>query len=307
MTAPSELATIGLDTARFKRATPTEYHGPCPFCGGNDRFRVHTDKPFPHWYCVCREGSGCNWKGWADEINPRLREPLTAQQVAEYHERAQREAEAEAQALALRLKEFSNSELWAELNRRMTQDNRQWWSEQGLPEDAQNLWQLGYTSNTSWGPAYTIPYFDDQFNAVNMQYRLTRTDSADKYRWAGLGYSSHYIAFPTMGETDQVVICEGAKKAMVFAYHIQPKDVQVLAAPSKSDWAGLEETKAGRVWIMLDPDADERAQKLAEQLGDSARIISLPLKVDDMIVKHGVGKREMRGYFRQAAKAKTRY
>lgn len=300
MTAPAELTTIGLDAARFRKAGPNEYHGPCPFCGGSDRFRVHTDKPFPHWYCVCREGTGCGFSGWADRINEQLRQPLTAERMAEYAQRAAQAEAARQQETARRLREFTDSELWAELHRRMTDANRAWWRAQGIPDEMQDFWQLGFSANTPFGSAYTIPYFDNQFNAINMQYRLTRTDTGDKYRWAGVGYSSYFTAWPTV-EFDQAVICEGAKKAMVFANALYTEGVQVFGVPSKSDSAGLK-PECGRVWVMLDPDATARAHELAAEIGPSARVVELTGKADDLIVKHGAGKKEFRAFFRQAVR-----
>jgi hypothetical protein len=303
MNAPSEFVTIGLDAPRFRKAAPDEFHGPCPFCGGTDRFRVHTDKPFPHWYAVCREGSGCGWKGWADEINPRLREPITAEIAAKYAAEARSMAERNAATMAARLREFSDSDLWAELNRRMNAQNRAWWEAQGVPEDWQNYWQLGYTNATAWGAAYTIPYFSEGWQAVNMQYRLTNPpEHGDKYRWAGLGYSSHWTAHPALAEHDKVVVCEGAKKAMVYTTLTMSQDVQVYAVPSKSDFAGVADKAraAGRVWVVLDPDATDQAEKLARQIGPNARVVEVTEKLDDAITQFGASKRDLAAFFRQA-------
>lgn len=305
MSAPSELLQIGLDASKFDKAGANEWRGPCPFCGGTDRFRVHTDRPFPHWYTVCREGTGCGWSGWADQINPRLREPMTAEKLKEYAARQKEQERRQAQSLAERLKEFSDSELWAELNRRMSEKNRAWWESQGLPETAQDYWQLGYTTQTAWGEAYTIPFFSEDWKAVNMQYRLLHPpENGDKYRWRGLGYSSHFTAFPALKESEQVVICEGAKKAMVYAYHISPADVRVYGVPSKSDFAGVADKakNASRVWIVLDPDAEAQAMKLAHEIGKAARIVTLTEKIDDLITLYGARERQLSAYFRQARK-----
>src|SRR4030042_652775 len=61
------LSLVGQDTA-LKRVAKTgggEYAGPCPFCGGRDRFRVQPNrKPWGLWMCRnCGEGR------WQDVIS----------------------------------------------------------------------------------------------------------------------------------------------------------------------------------------------------------------------------------------------
>ena len=51
------LATATTLGARLKRATATEYAGPCPVCGGRDRFSVNTKRRI--WHCRgCGTGGG---------------------------------------------------------------------------------------------------------------------------------------------------------------------------------------------------------------------------------------------------------
>lgn len=54
-----DLLSIIQQDVKLKRVSAHrggEYHGPCPFCGGKDRFRVQTDPPF--WACRQCEKSG---------------------------------------------------------------------------------------------------------------------------------------------------------------------------------------------------------------------------------------------------------
>jgi len=44
-----ELLSFAQELTELKRVTPKEWHGPCPICGGTDRFRVHTQKQT--WAC----------------------------------------------------------------------------------------------------------------------------------------------------------------------------------------------------------------------------------------------------------------
>lgn len=280
-TPPSEFTTIGLQ-GKFIRATSSEWHGPCPMCGGTDRFVIFVDKPFPKWNCFCRQ---CNWKGWADQINPAIKE-ITPEQRASYARRAEQEQLARVEHRRKTLAQFSRDEIWAELHERMTQANRDWWTRQGIPEDWQDFWRLGFSINapsSGSGGAYTIPFFRFGFEPENMQYRLVNPPNPnDKYRWAGLGFSSFFTARPDMGITDEMIICEGAKKAMVATARA-PQSMQIFAVPSKSDFASIETViPGGRVWIILDPDAQAQANELARKLADAV-VVLLPVKIDDAL------------------------
>ncbi len=155
-------------------------------------------------------------------------------------------------------------------------------------------------------PAYTIPYFHTNWSFVTMQYRLTNPPNpADKYRFeSGLG-APYYMVTPDQAITDQVIVCEGAKKAIVTAVYTEA-DATVLAVPSKSGWRAsgiLQAIKdAGRVWIILDPDAEREALDFGEAVGVAARIVTLPVKIDDGILNYGLDKNAMRSAMRQAVK-----
>ena len=60
----------------------------------------------------------------------------------------------------------------------------------------------------------------------------------------------------------------------------------VIGLPGCASWAGIVErvSKAGRVWVMLDPGAEESAGKLARAIGKCARLVTLEMKPDDMVM-----------------------
>ena len=123
--APIELVQLGLAAERFRKGGTQEYHGPCPFCGGKDRFIVWTDRDWPHWFWLCRK---CGRDGWADELNPRLKEELTPELKAEYarsHKAAEQARDDERRSA---LERFSTREIWKEFHQRMTFENREWWN-----------------------------------------------------------------------------------------------------------------------------------------------------------------------------------
>ena len=283
-TPPAEFTTLGL-MGTFKKSTATEWHGPCWKCGGVDRFVIFTDKAFPHWNCFCRK---CGWKGWADQINPAIKQ-ITSEERAQYERQEEQERQNRIEHRRRTLAQFSKNEIWAELHERMAEENRSWWRTQGIPDDWQDFWKLGYTTAAqvsgcgSAAQAYTIPFFRFGFEPENMQYRLVNPPNPnDKYRWAGLGYSSFYTARPDMGLADEMIICEGAKKAMVATIYA-PQTMQIFAVPSKSDFASIETViSGGRIWVILDPDATKEAHELARKFTDAV-VVTLPAKIDDAI------------------------
>jgi hypothetical protein len=289
---PIELTKIGCDPAAFRKVGANEYKGPCPICGGKDRFVIFTNRPFPHWNYFCRvctpEG------GWIDQLNKQLRDPMTDAQRQAYALQHQEETKRAEAARISRLKEFTTAELWAELNRRMSEENHRWWKQRGIDNDWQNYLQLGYTDDKVYkvgdllyhSPAYTIPYLR-QDKPVTMQYRLTDPqDPADKYRFENGLPAAWYTTEPNQKLADQVIICEGAIKAIVTKmYMTHDLACSVLAVPSKNSWAGIVEhvKDCGRVWVVLDPDGQKLANKLGAEIGRNARVINLPGKIDDMI------------------------
>lgn len=313
-TPPAEFAMIGI--TRAQKAGADEWHCDCPMCGGNDRFVIFTGRPFPSWNFFCRKCHPEN--GWIDEIQPKLKQrqdsPEWEAKRAEWARQRAAIEQKRQEETARKLATFTTQEIWQELNRRLSVDNRAWWEKQGIPVDWQDYLKLGYMPEkifnhngaTMTSPAYTIPYFHTNWSFVTMQYRLTNPPNpADKYRFeSGLG-APYYMVTPDQAITDQVIVCEGAKKAIVTAVYTEA-DATVLAVPSKSGWRAsgiLQAIKdAGRVWIILDPDAEREALDFGEAVGVAARIVTLPVKIDDGILNYGLDKNAMRSAMRQAVK-----
>ena len=97
---------------------------------------------------------------------------------------------------------------------------------------------------------------------------------------------------------DQVVICEGAKKAIVSHLRSQFSKTSFVGVPSKTDFGGVVDLvkDCGAVYIVLDPDAwikPLRAGnnwvsapiKLGRLIGSVAKIVDLPGKVDDLFLE----------------------
>ena len=56
----------------------------------------------------------------------------------------------------------------------------------------------------------------------------------------------------------------------------------------------------GRVYVALDPDAQEAALKLGALFGERGRVCRFPVKPDDLIVRYGAGADDVRAFLRLA-------
>ena len=307
MTTPIEFLVIGLDSGKFFQKRQNEYSGPCPFCRGKDRFVIFTNRPFPHWNWFCRK---CGRDGWADQLNPRLREELTPELRAEYARKQQESDIAKKNAQAKALATYQKGRIWEKYHKNLTEKHRAWWRTQGIPDKWQDFWQLGQTGfalhRTINRQAYTIPKFGFGGVPTNLDYRIIDPLSEmGKYRpIRGLPVAP-FISRPNMPDWNEVYIVEGSKKAMVLTCHnIVPESSLIIGIPSCNSWAGVEkmaqkwETK---IWIMLDPGAEEWSYHLSRALGPPAIVVELPDKPDDMVLA-GATREDFLVYMRKAEK-----
>lgn len=296
--APQELAQIGLDPHAFKYSDARSWRGACPQCGGHRRFVMFTDNEFPLWHGYCDE-CGTKIKAWE-----KVRTQYDPQRAAALEAARAREEAERAEYRKNKLSEFTTAELWAELRDRMTQKDVDWWETQGIPEDIQRYLSIGYKAdkmyydnerNEQHSPAYTIPWFGLNFEFRTMQYRLNAPNIADRYRFEyGLpgGGSCYYMADPSEPIKDRVIICEGAKKAIVTWFHLaQIKDFTVIAAASHNTLTpALEATKdCGQRFLILDPDSKKQAFKAAKEQ-KNIKAVYLPMKIDDMVLANYINR-----------------
>lgn len=295
--APIELAQIGLTPHDFKYSDTRSWRGPCPNCGGHRRFVIFTDHEFPLWHGYCDE-CGTKIKAWEKvrvQYDPQRAAAIAAEQARNEAERAEYRRN--------KLAEFTTAELWAELRDRMTTEHIEWWESQGIPEDIQRFLSIGFKADKIYkdsegierhSPAYTIPWFGLNFEFKTMQYRLNAPNMTDRYRFEyGLpGGSTHfYMADPSEPIGDKVIICEGAKKAIVTWLWLSPQDAHftVIATASNNTLTpALEATKdCGLRYIILDPGSERRSYEAAKK-NKNLIPVYLPEKIDDLYLYYGL-------------------
>lgn len=324
---PVEFAELSNQVRFIQRKSPFEYSGSCPKCGGG----IHSNGEYPDRFIMllperskakipfafCRK---CNYKWWPGQQSSAVDPETIAilqQQAREAEERKKAERDR-------KLAEFSTHELWEELHRRMGDEQREWWRKNGVPIEWQDYLKLGYLADKVYrgaeqllhSAAYTIPYFGFGFIFKTIQYRLCNPQNPeDRYRFEYDLGTAFYMTTPSEKISDEVIVCEGAKKGMVVKIWGEP-DATVLAVPSKTDWRScgiIEEIKqCGRVYIVFDPDCfiappDAKPNWMpqpiafAKELGN-ARVVECPVKSDDAFLGYGMTQNEWKMFKKQAVR-----
>jgi len=271
----------------YKKKTKEEYSSVCPFCNaGEDRFLFWPEKG-NYW---CRV---CNAKGFVSDA-PGIQ--LDPEALAEWR-RAEEERKAAEVATALekieRLNQRNNA---ARYHQQLTPAAREWWHTKGLNDVSIASWQLGYTTNCPTAPgeaAYTIPIYY-QSKLYNIRHRLADANGGNKYRPEVAGLPAAMFNADVLtddsGFVSEVVLVEGEIKAMV----LQQNGFEAVGIPGaqtfKAKWLHHFRGCGKRVYVALDPGAEEQAERIWQELGEagvSAKLCTFPVKPDDFFVLYG--------------------
>ena len=299
------------------RQVSGEWRGPCPIHrGDNDTgFVVFEEGGKQKWHCFTRDcGSGdaidfiqkmhgCDFPEACRMLGGEDADPLAIKEAAQRRMERAEERLRESIAIANKaLGDMQAARSWETYHEYLEDhpDLRNQWEVRGIPDTLQNWWQLGYRQNYKihtkagwWGtPTLTIPIFEPGWTCINVRHRLLNPYSPnDKYRpeRAGLG-SSPFIADPDIGyDTERILVVEGEIKSMVTWLTMDEPGIQVIGIPGKGQFGKvLEQIKGRSVYICFDPDATDQAEKAARLV--DGRVIRLPEKIDDLIIKYGLGK-----------------
>lgn len=314
---PYELANAGFQIERFEKKSHHEYHGPCPMCGGENRFTLYTDRPWPSWNGWCRICHPTTI--WIDELNPNLKVPLTPERVQAL--RAQAE-EAIKQEIALREEALANLRqlrVWEQYHEALTEGARALWRSWGVPDDMQNYWELGFCADKVFKfkddlfhtPTLTIPVFRPVTReVVTVRHRLlSPPDPKDKYR----PDRKHLPSAPWFANLEQpvegsrLIITEGEKKAAVVFITLEDPGVQVAGIAGKNfDPEAVKSlASAGEIFVIHDPGAEDFTTRIAEVVGaEKVRDIALYDKIDDTILRYRLGSGWLRSLLRQGRKVR---
>lgn len=316
------LDLIGSDTALRKVTVGGgAYAGPCPWCGGTDRFVVRphgrATGETPCWWC--RQCTGEKPQSCLDYVMRRdgldlqhaavrlaelyhiepvderdmagiRREREQAREQARKQEAIERRAksvqalddpehgpyDADTQGAALMGEPLALADLAA----------------RGIALDVAMAYQLGVTRRFVGGsrvPAISIPWRAGG-ETVAVQYRFLE-DSKSRYQWhPGTAFELWNADELDRRRDSAVLVVEGALKALTV---ISAGIESVVAVSNKQGAPRVVGENAGalaayeRVYILLDPDARAEARTAALSIPNS-RIVELPEKVDDWLVRRGM-------------------
>ena len=266
----------------------------------------------------CRK---CQYLWWPDgEARKLTREEQLRHKEAEERELQRRKVEIET-----RLQEIREDKAWLRWHMQMDEWGRQQWYNRGLPDEFQDFWKLGlnphYTAGEIDTPSLTIPCFDPNWNTTQIYHRLLNTPpEGGKYRQTWGLEPALFIADPDYFLNEQVIVVEGQIKAQhVFKalldhaldkmQSVEHNGINVVAIPSNQPNASIFKPiqNAKRAYIILDPDSqDEPKHRLADILKmtgvPEVYAIDLYDKVDDMILRLGLGALWVAGRMRRAVK-----
>jgi len=280
----------------LKQVGPDEWAGPCPFCGGTDRFHV-----WSRGNAWCRPGPGhCGWSGWVDQLigypQPTREQKIERRVAALEHKQKDHEGRIAS------LEQMHKSQAHLQYHQALTPAAIAYWESQGIWGDTINRYLLGYCrrcpTDRQGRASYTIPVINRGV-LENIRHRIVGADK-DKYRpqMSGLGLSL-FNADVLDGKPDRVIVTEGEKKTIV----LDQSGFEAVGICGKSSfkrkWLAWFD-RIPHVYVALDPDAIESATKLAALFGGRGRVMVLPAKIDDMIVKYNAGVDEIENYIRWA-------
>lgn len=300
----------------LRKIAAHQWAGPCPRCGGHDRFNVD---PAHGWFCRQCTGAPDSGGHWGDQLDfvrwyfsldykagiMRLLggqlnctgEELERRAAERKALDAARAAEEHAQMMTARAS-LQASDAWKEYadNLDVYPHARELWRARGLNDSWAKFYGVGYCAERD---SLTIPYWrtnakSGKWELIGLRHRLLGDTTTGKYRPHLAGLGNHlYYAQPMAGLFGTVLVVEGEVKAMVTYANIWSADVDplmpntfVVGLPGKSwksEWIA-ELNEADRVAICLDPDAQKEAGRLKDALSVPSKIVTLPGKIDDLLI-----------------------
>ena len=285
---------------QLKRVSGHEWSGPCPHCGGDDRWHFWDDKL--NWWC--RPGPGhCGQKGFLDDLFDELKQPSWEQKV-EWRLRQLEAAKREHERRLSNLEQMHQCKDYLRYHQNLTMEALEYWWGEGMTNETIDRYRLGYCkrcpTDRDGRASYTIPVIIHD-KLYNIRHRLIGGENGDKYRphMAGLPNVLFNADNLYRDDIEKICICEGEKKSLVVEQHGFPN----VGIMGKSGFNPSWVTRFDRfktVYVALDPDAIDGARRLAGMFGGRGRVVVLPCKIDDMIVRYSATANDIEWFLRVA-------
>ena len=317
------LGLVGKTTS-IKKVAAHEYAGPCPKCGGKDRFRVDPERGWFCRQCTGEPGSGGYWNDQADFImwlhGVKLEAAITRllgdrgftkvelQQIAadRQERKSGREQEEKQRSITAR-QELNTKQEWKDYAAHSLAVPS--WGKRGIGPDWVTYYGLGYCENREYkmgdnrfmSDSLTIPYhvydFDkSEYHVIDLKHRLLKTDSpGGKYRHhiSGLGNKLFFADVLMKNPIGDLLIVEGEIKAIVTWQACWENEIcnfpnlTIVSVPGKSwkeEWISLFRSE-GIERVFVCLDPD--ANRESDKLVtqfSNSVSVKLPAKIDDLIL-----------------------
>lgn len=282
---------------RFKKKTANEASAACPFCmTGIDRFLVFADGGY-----YCRQ---CEAKGWIDEEDSdwnKLDPTERRLRLIEAEQRRARQEREESARQISALQRMAECQDYLHYHDALTWEAIDYWHSEGMTNETIDQNKLGFCprcpTDRLGRPSYTIPVFGrDGTTLVNIRHRLIGDGDGGKYRphVSGLPvmlFNAKYTKQPK----DSIIVAEGEKKSLVLEQHAFPNVGLMGQRAFKRKWLEWLEPFP-IVYVALDPDAKDSAERLAAMFEGRGRVVDLPVKSDDFFTVYG-GTQDDFGWF----------
>jgi hypothetical protein len=253
----------------------------------------------------------CGYQDFADsnKRDTQITAEMRAQWLQERLAREEKEKHEAEHALEL----LRTEQAWIKYHAMLDAYSRHWWEVKGVSPSLINYFQLGYCpSRTIWTPqgewmtpTATIPIFAPGWVATNIRHRLIHPPSPqDKYRPERSGLPAvPFLTIPDEQPRGEVILVEGEIKAIVVWQFIDGK-YPVIGLPGKRPRRDIVQIldQCDRIHIVFDPDAQTEALDFAQVIGQRARLVTLPVKPDDLFVQHSGTATDFLGALKQGRK-----
>ena len=179
--------------------------GPCPVCGGTDRFHITSPPKTRKTFAKCRR---CEYVWW----------PNTEDVPVQNWPEVQRQDEREKRDVLLRLQRERPDLIFNRILL-VNPEGQAAWRQRRIGEWLWKKWNLGYRPlHERYGPSLTIPFYDPKppHRLLYLQHRILHPVGEDKYR----GHWRKMVPIAWWnGESNgsRVFVTEGAIKAMAVS------------------------------------------------------------------------------------------
>lgn len=302
-----------------RKISSNEQSSECPRCGGTQHHNGEFPDRFRIWYKSKTTGGplgwcrkcGYTWQPKGEYIN-------TSQHKAWVQERTDIELERQ-KSIDHALELLRQEKVWIKYHSNLAGELRQYYHKRNIDDFWIDYWSLGYNPSKSiWDgksehitPALTIPVFEPvSQKIITLRNRLLNpTNPNDKYRPERAGLPSGLFSTNLEDKpSGRVLIVEGEFKAMTTYLTIDDPKLFVVGVPGKTPSLEilnqLEDCET--VYLLLDPDAyigqNSPIERLCSHFKSKARVISLPDKIDDMIIKGYLGQDDIKRLLQYARK-----